>query len=700
MKDQNVDNLLQQAITAINSGDTETGKQLINKVLETDPRNEEAWLWLITATTDPLEKQQYLRRVLEVNPHNEMAKNELAHLEAENRPKKQTTLQQDANLEIDIFRFPWLLYSKESDSFDAYKEMGNRGTVLRIMILAIFNSIALSGTIIFLASRDPFIRLNSYLGFWPFTIAFIFLPIVGFLVHSTAHFLCFRVVSGKGNLTAQCYLNALFTTNTVFLYWLAILIVSITRLRGLDTTVMIIGGLYLLVPGMVSLAAIQRLSTGRFIGGIALAVIASIPLYILYLFLLNFLAEARSGDVSQWMISIIFICAFSITILVIVYMFQQRKLVDTYPVSVPVKAPLREMFKIKWVQVFSALSLFFVAGFSVLDFQKVVFPPEPTLSEVSEIIPLNFNVVDAEYDSILDRIVMVSKNPNQLHIYEPETASDVIVELPSSPYSVSVGPDGKFAAVGLKYNISYIDLQKGIVVDNFEIGTSEALDVVLADNGWIYPYPLMSVEISSKIGIYSFSQIPWVYSGGIYKLHPNRKNLYGLIYEKPTSIDQIDITKGEAERNRELYTSNYPVCRNFWFSNDGQKIFTACGNVFQISSNSEQSIDYLTSIKLSPISALAHSMNNKKVLAISGSTENSANTTFNQLFVLNDETLEVEKTVTLPSFIVRSLLGEETYDANGRFIFVNSTGTRYYIIVEVTQETGLSSNFGLVRENF
>lgn len=263
---------------------------------------------------------------------------------------EQTTPQQNSDLVSHILNFPWLLFkasdsSKVSDSFDAYNEMGKQGTVLRILGLVIFNSIALSGTTIYLVSSNPFILLNSYLRYSPFMIAFVFLPIVGFLVHTTAQFLCFRVVSGKGNLTAQCYLNALIGTNFAFLYWLTLIIVNVTQLRGLDTPIVIIGGLYLLIPGMVSLAAIQKLSSGRFIGGFVLSVIVSIPLYILYQLLLAFLAEGRSNGIDTWILTVIFGSATAVVVVIIVYMTQQRKLIDIYPEGVPVKRPIETIFR-------------------------------------------------------------------------------------------------------------------------------------------------------------------------------------------------------------------------------------------------------------------------------------------------------------------------------------------------------------------
>ncbi len=71
---------LQRAITAIKSGDKKTGKQLLTKALQADPRNEKAWLWLAHVVDSPKQRQECLERVLTINPHNENARRGLIKL--------------------------------------------------------------------------------------------------------------------------------------------------------------------------------------------------------------------------------------------------------------------------------------------------------------------------------------------------------------------------------------------------------------------------------------------------------------------------------------------------------------------------------------------------------------------------------------------------------------------------------------------
>lgn len=71
---------LQEAITAIKSGDKVTGQQLLAQVIKAEPKNETAWLWMTTVTDDPEKKRYCLKTVLQINPNNQMAQKGLASL--------------------------------------------------------------------------------------------------------------------------------------------------------------------------------------------------------------------------------------------------------------------------------------------------------------------------------------------------------------------------------------------------------------------------------------------------------------------------------------------------------------------------------------------------------------------------------------------------------------------------------------------
>lgn len=72
---------LQQAITAIKSGDKKNGRQLLMEVLKADSRNEDAWLWMTQVLDSDDERIKCLQTVLKINPDNEKARRGLAKLQ-------------------------------------------------------------------------------------------------------------------------------------------------------------------------------------------------------------------------------------------------------------------------------------------------------------------------------------------------------------------------------------------------------------------------------------------------------------------------------------------------------------------------------------------------------------------------------------------------------------------------------------------
>src|SRR5438046_920838 len=76
---------------------------------------------------------------------------------------------------------------------------------------------------------------------------------------------------------------------------------------------------------------------------------------------------------------------------------------------------------------------------------------------IAQTTVLPFRPVAAEYSAALDRMIMVSVSPNQLHICSVSGAPDVIVDLSKPPLSVAIDPDGMHAAVGHDNLISYVD---------------------------------------------------------------------------------------------------------------------------------------------------------------------------------------------------------------------------------------------------
>lgn len=75
---------LQSARAAIKQGDRETACKLLQQIIQTNPQQETAWLWLSALVGDPEREAECLQRVLAINPNNAVAQRHLQQLEEQN----------------------------------------------------------------------------------------------------------------------------------------------------------------------------------------------------------------------------------------------------------------------------------------------------------------------------------------------------------------------------------------------------------------------------------------------------------------------------------------------------------------------------------------------------------------------------------------------------------------------------------------
>jgi hypothetical protein len=80
---------LEQAIEAIQAGQTAQGLTILARLVNQEPHNERAWLWLASCVDEPEKKRYCLQRVLELNPSSAAGLQLLAELEAPAPPPPQ-----------------------------------------------------------------------------------------------------------------------------------------------------------------------------------------------------------------------------------------------------------------------------------------------------------------------------------------------------------------------------------------------------------------------------------------------------------------------------------------------------------------------------------------------------------------------------------------------------------------------------------
>jgi len=76
-----VNNKLEEGIAALNLGNSEKGRRLLNDIIKANYASERIWMHLALRLEDPQMKRDCFERVLQINPNNVKANKELMRLE-------------------------------------------------------------------------------------------------------------------------------------------------------------------------------------------------------------------------------------------------------------------------------------------------------------------------------------------------------------------------------------------------------------------------------------------------------------------------------------------------------------------------------------------------------------------------------------------------------------------------------------------
>jgi len=86
-----LDALLEQAIVHVNAGELEQGRALLERILEQDPKNDRAWVWLSGCVEDPRQRRICLQQALSANPDNQAALDGMKVLDGELVPASEVS---------------------------------------------------------------------------------------------------------------------------------------------------------------------------------------------------------------------------------------------------------------------------------------------------------------------------------------------------------------------------------------------------------------------------------------------------------------------------------------------------------------------------------------------------------------------------------------------------------------------------------
>lgn len=238
--------------------------------------------------------------------------------------------------------------------------------------------------------------------------------------------------------------------------------------------------------------------------------------------------------------------------------------------------------------------------------------PDPEWTELPVLsrTELPHDVLDADYSTALDAILMVSSRPsNALHVYFPQTGISREIPLPKIPTALAVAPDGMSAAVGHDALISHLDLQSLEGPGDPELTilpvSAEVGDLALDGRGYIHVIPAVSqwvnvISVELATGEERLSERS-IYAGGRVAMHPSGEAIYVATRGvSPSKIARHDVSSGRAEDWRDSpYHGTYQACGDLWMSELGNVIYTACGNTFRASADPQTDMGYTGALSLS-----------------------------------------------------------------------------------------------------
>jgi len=307
----------------------------------------------------------------------------------------------------------------------------------------------------------------------------------------------------------------------------------------------------------------------------------------------------------------------------------------------------------------------------------------------------------------LNRIVILSTNPNQIHLYDPTSGKDKVQSLPLPPVCVSVN-NSTHAAVGYNGWVSYINLSKvgtgddeDAAVEMFAVST-DVFDIVLAndDVGYIYVFPrsdqwvrLHAINIATGMETQSRYIIRERTKA---RLHPSGNKMYGATNGlSPSDIERYDISSAGFGNTHydSPYHGDHPFGGDLWFSEDGGRIFAKSRCAFRSSDIRDMDMVYAGSIgsddcqsRSGAVYHLDHSSLAEKIAMIPGTSSTILHGT-THVEIYNDAYLNQLTTILLPDYY--EINKNKNYKTYGKYVFFDSTGENFYVIGQVDASSSM-----------
>jgi hypothetical protein len=291
---------------------------------------------------------------------------------------------------------------------------------------------------------------------------------------------------------------------------------------------------------------------------------------------------------------------------------------------------------------------------------------------------------------------MVSSWPgNALYVYDMGTRTEKRLDLALAATGLTLSRDGLSAAVAHDTRFTHVDLASvgdaGGARTMLLNVSAPVFDLVLDDSAVIHALPadqsgsLYSVNLATKVETITPSSL---YAKTRARLNPANGRVYIVdtqLFPQVFKCFPLDGYALPSDWRQSPYWGDYAIGNNFWFSEDGSRIYSASGNIFNASTTAASDMLYAGRLTLSApapnvSNALvwaSHSALRREVATLDpGQCAGFAVTDCHTLLrIMDDDTY-----ATRGSYWLHPVIAEQKFrPQQGLYVFHAADGTRFVI---------------------
>jgi hypothetical protein len=248
-------------------------------------------------------------------------------------------------------------------------------------------------------------------------------------------------------------------------------------------------------------------------------------------------------------------------------------------------------------------------------------------SASSGTVPLTYEPLLTKYNRTTGKLILISANPNALHIVDPAAATDLAVALPAAVKDLGVSPDGTRAAVLHEGVVSVVDLTHAKLLNSWPTAGSQTLAVISnagliylsgqTGGQWVTPgMTVLDATTGATVQIYGPNGTS-IFYGSMQAAYADASNQIFVVSAGLSPVQTysvaLDPTTGQVTGTTgSPYWGTYGMGAPMWLSTDETLLFTAAGTYF-----STNGLTYLGTLGLtSPLLSVSDDTSSSEAIAL------------------------------------------------------------------------------------